>query len=42
MRRGEIRWYTFKAPDKRRPFITTLTDQQMDQVKAALLFALEF
>ena len=103
MRRGEIRWFTFKAPDKRRPvliltrnsildvigevtvapltstirhipseviltpedgvpkicavnldhlqtvakaklgpFITTLADQQMDKVKAALLFALEF
>lgn len=103
MRRGEIRWYTFKAPDKRRPvliltrnsildvigevtvapltstirnipseviltpedgmpktcavnldhlqtvakaklgsFITRLTDQQMDKIKVALLFALEF
>ena len=103
MRHGEIRWYTFKAPAKRRPvliltrnsildvigevtvapltstirhipseviltpedgvpktcainldhlqtvakaklgpFITTLADQHMDKVKAALLFALEF
>jgi mRNA interferase MazF len=21
MRRGEVRWYTFKAPDKRRPIV---------------------
>lgn len=103
MRRGEIRWYTFKTPDKKRPvliltrdsildvlgevtiapitstirlipseviltaedgmpktcainldhiqtvtkikigpFITTLSDQRMNQVKAALLFALGF
>lgn len=103
MRRGEIRWYTFKAPDKKRPvliltrnsildvlgevtiapitstirhipseviltpedglpetcavnldhvqtiakakvgpFIATLDDRRMEQVKAALLFALGF
>lgn len=103
MRRGEIRWYTFKAPDKKRPvliltrnsildvlgevtiapitstirhipseviltpedglpetcavnldhvqtiakakvrpFIATLDDRRMEQVKAALLFALSF
>jgi len=103
MRRGEIHWYTFKAPDKKRPvliltrnsildvlgevtvapltstirripsevvltpeeglpevrainldhvqtvsktrvgpFITTLSDSQMEQVKKALLFALGF
>ncbi len=103
MRRGEIRWYTFKTPDKKRPvliltrnsildvlgevtvapltstirqipsevilssedglpkvcavnldhvqtvakakvgpFITALSDAQMDRVKSALLFALGF
>ena len=26
MRRGEIRWYTFKAPDKRRPVLVLTRD----------------
>ena len=55
MQRGEVRWYTFKTPDKKRPvliqtvskaklgpFITALSEQQMDKVKIALLFALGF
>lgn len=26
MRRGEVRWYTFKAPDKRRPVLILTRD----------------
>jgi mRNA interferase MazF len=26
MRRGEVRWYTFKAPDKRRPVLLLTRD----------------
>ena len=26
MRRGEVRWYTFKAPDKRRPVLVLTRD----------------
>ena len=26
MRRGEVRWYTFKAPDKRRPVVILTRD----------------
>jgi len=35
MRRGEIRWYTFSSPDKRRPVLLLTRDQvieQLDQV----------
>jgi len=30
MRRGEIRWYTFKKPDKRRPVLILTRDSAMD------------
>lgn len=30
MRRGEIRWYTFAAPDKRRPVLLLTRDEVMD------------
>ena len=26
MRRGEVRWYTFRAPDKRRPVLILTRD----------------
>lgn len=26
MKRGEVRWYTFKAPDKRRPVLVLTRD----------------
>jgi mRNA interferase MazF len=30
MRRGEIRWYTFKRPDKRRPVLVITRDSILD------------
>ncbi len=30
MKRGEIRWYTFKAPDKRRPVLILTRDSIME------------
>ncbi len=30
MRRGEIRWYTFAAPDKRRPVLLLTRDDVME------------
>lgn len=30
MRRGEIRWYTFAAPDKRRPVLLLTRDSVID------------
>ena len=46
MKRGEIRWYSFKPPDKRRPvlilgeLLTTLSDDKMAAADAAICFAL--
>lgn len=34
MRRGEVRWYRFAQPDKKRP--------EMNELRDALLFALGF
>lgn len=30
MKRGEIRWYTFKAPDKRRPVMILIRTEVID------------
>jgi len=30
LRRGEIRWYTFAAPDKRRPVLVLTRDEVID------------
>jgi mRNA interferase MazF len=30
MRRGEIRWYTFAAPDKRRPVLLLSRDEVVE------------
>ena len=30
MRRGEIRWYTFRPPDKRRPVLILTRDNAID------------
>ena len=38
MRRGEIRWYTFRRPDKRRPVLILTRDeviQRLNEVIAA-------
>lgn len=37
MRRGEIRWYTFRAPDKRRPVLILSRDEVIDQLNELLV-----
>ena len=32
MKRGEIRWYTFKLPDKRRPVLILTRDEVIDRL----------
>ncbi|HEY3353881.1 MAG TPA: type II toxin-antitoxin system PemK/MazF family toxin [Polyangia bacterium] len=32
MNRGEIRWYTFRAPDKRRPVLVLARDAVLEQL----------
>jgi mRNA interferase MazF len=32
MRRGEVRWYTFRAPDKRRPVLVLGRDEVLAQL----------
>jgi mRNA interferase MazF len=34
MRRGEVRWYTFKAPDKRRPVLILTRDSAIGYLSA--------
>ncbi len=34
MRRGEVRWYTFKAPDKRRPVLILTRDSAIPYLNA--------
>ncbi|MCK6553757.1 hypothetical protein L6Q96_04110 [Candidatus Binatia bacterium] len=50
MRRGEVRWYRFSAPDKHGPvvrgrlgaLVTTLNARRLSEIRAALLFALGY
>lgn len=37
MKRGEIRWYTFRAPDKRRPVLLLARDEVLDQLGELLV-----
>ena len=37
MRRGEIRWYTFGAPDKRRPVLLLTRDQVIDTLNEIIV-----
>ena len=37
MRRGEIRWYTFRAPDKRRPVLILTRDDVIDSVNELIV-----
>lgn len=32
MKRGEVRWYTFKPPDKRRPILILSRDEVVEQL----------
>lgn len=34
MKRGEVRWYTFKAPDKRRPVLVLTRNTSIDVLNA--------
>ena len=38
MRRGEIRWYTFRVPDKRRPVLILTRDDVLDRLNE-IIFA---
>ena len=45
MKRGEVRWYKFKSPDKKRPVvvltrITTLSKEKLFELHNAICFAL--
>jgi mRNA interferase MazF len=37
MRRGEVRWYTFAAPDKRRPVLLLTRDEVTDSVNEIIV-----
>lgn len=37
MRRGEIRWYTFAAPDKRRPVLVLTRDAVIDVLNEVIV-----
>ena len=37
MRRGEVRWYTFKAPDKRRPVVILTRDSAISFLTGILV-----
>jgi mRNA interferase MazF len=37
MRRGEIRWYTFAAPDKRRPVLLLTRDAVIDSLNEIIV-----
>ena len=37
LRRGEIRWYTFRAPDKRRPVLVLTRDEVIDRLNEIIV-----
>jgi mRNA interferase MazF len=37
MRRGEIRWYVFAAPDKRRPVLLLTRDEVLDRLNEVIV-----
>ena len=37
MRRGEIRWYTFRAPDQRRPVLLLGRDEVLDALNEIIV-----
>ena len=37
MRRGEIRWYTFRPPDKRRPVLILTRDEVIDRLNEIIV-----
>jgi len=37
MRRGEIRWYTFRPPDKKRPVLLLARDEILDRIDQVIV-----
>jgi mRNA interferase MazF len=37
VRRGEIRWYTFRLPDKRRPVLILTRDEVLDRLNEIIV-----
>lgn len=37
MNRGEIRWYTFRLPDKRRPVLTLTRDEVLNTLNEIIV-----
>ena len=37
MKRGEIRWYTFRLPDKRRPVLVLTRDEVIDHLNEIIV-----
>ena len=37
MKRGEIRWYTFRVPDKRRPILILTRNQVIDRLNEIIV-----
>ena len=37
MRRGEIRWYSFRSPDKRRPVLIITRDEIIDRLNEIIV-----
>jgi mRNA interferase MazF len=37
VKRGEIRWYTFKLPDKRRPVLILTRDEVVDHLNELIV-----
>ena len=37
MRRGEIRWYTFRAPNKRRPVLILTRDEVLENLNEIIV-----
>ena len=37
MKRGDIRWYTFQLPDKRRPVLILTRDEVIDRLNGIIV-----
>jgi mRNA interferase MazF len=37
LNRGDIRWYTFRPPDKRRPVLILTRDEVMDHLNESIV-----
>jgi mRNA interferase MazF len=41
VKRGEIRWYTFRLPDKRRPVLILTRNEVIDRLNEIIVVPLE-